>query len=129
MADSRKVTPEFFEDIELDPVDTATGSPRNSRSQASRPASGPTTEPALAADVSRSKHIRAGAGSAVAKKKAGFYLSADILNRFNLKFYELKLSGAAIDNKSSLLELMLGYALDDMDKGEQSRILHKNDMA
>jgi hypothetical protein len=73
--------------------------------------------------VSRSKNTQAGAGSAVAKKKAGFYLSADILNRFNLKFYELKLSGVAIDNKSNLLELMLGFALDDMDKGEQSRIL------
>ena len=124
MADSRKITPEFFEDIELDPVDTATGTPGNSRNQAS----GPATGPASAADVSRSKNIQTGAGSGVAKKKAGFYLSTDILNRFNLKFYELKLSGAAIDNKSSLLELMLGFALDDMDKGEQSRILHKNNM-
>ena len=118
MTDSRKITPDFFEDSELDPVETATGSPGNSRSQASGPAS--------PADVSRSKNMQAGPGSAVAKKKAGFYLSADILNRFNLKFYELKLSGAAIDNKSNLLELMLGFALDDMDKGEQSRILrHK----
>ena len=119
MADSRKITPDFFEDSELDPVDLATGSQGNSRSQAS----GPVSRPASAADVSRSKNMQAGAGSAVAKKKAGFYLSADILNRFNLKFYELKLSGVAIDNKSNLLELMLGFALDDMDKGEQSRIL------
>ena len=122
MANSRKITPDFFEDSELDPVETATGSPDDPPSQASRPASGP----ASPADVSRSKNMQAGPGSAVAKKKAGFYLSADILNRFNLKFYELKLSGVAIDNKSNLLELMLGFALDDMDKGEQSRILrHK----
>lgn len=120
MADSRKITPDFFEDSELDPVDTATGAAGNSKSKASGPAS--------AAGAGRSKSTQAGAGSAVAKKKAGFYLSADILNRFNQKFYELKLCGAAIDNKSNLLELMLGFALDDMDKGEQSRILHKTNM-
>jgi hypothetical protein len=121
MADSRKITPDFFADSELDPVDTATGSAGNLRSKTSASAS--------ATDASRSKNTQAGAGSAVAKKKAGFYLSADILNRFNLKFYELKLSGAPIENKSNLLELMLGFALDDMDKGEQSRILHKNNIA
>ena len=121
MADSRKITPDFFEDSDLDPVDTATGSPGNSKSKASGPAT--------AADARRPKNGQTGAGAAVVKKKAGFYLSADILNRFNLKFYELKLSGVPIDNKSNLLELMLGFALDDMDKGEQSRILHKNNMA
>jgi hypothetical protein len=121
MANSRKKTPDFFEDSELDPVDTATGSPENSRSRAAGPA--------FAANAGRSKKGQAAGGSAVAKKKAGFYLSADILNRFNLKFYELKLSGAPIDNKSYLLELMLGFALDDMDKGRQSRILNKNNMA
>ena len=121
MTDSRKITPDFFEDSEPDPVDTATGPPANSRSQTSGTAS--------SAQAGRLKNSQAAAGSAVAKKKAGFYLSADILNRFNLKFYELKLSGAPIDNKSNLLELMLGFALDDMDKGEQSRILHKSKMA
>ena len=120
MADSRKITPDFFEDSELDPVDTATGSQGISRNQTSAPAS--------ALDAGRSKNKQAVAGSAVAKKKAGFYLSADILNRFNLKFYELKLAGAPIDNKSNLLELMLGFALDDMDRGEQSRLLHKNNI-
>jgi hypothetical protein len=62
---------------------------------------------------------------AAAKKKAGFYLSTDILNRFTLKFHELKLAGVAVDNKSTLLELALGYALDDLDKGSQSRVLKK----
>ena len=60
-----------------------------------------------------------------AKKKAGFYLSVDLLNRFTHKFHELKLAGVAIDNKSTLLEAALGYALDDMDKGEQSQVLKK----
>ena len=31
--------------------------------------------------------------------------------------------GAAVDNKSALLELALSYALDDMDKGKNSRVL------
>ena len=57
------------------------------------------------------------------KKKAGFYLSVDLLNRFNHKFHELKLAGVAIDNKSTLLESALSFALDDMDKGEDSQVL------
>ena len=66
------------------------------------------------------------AGQAV-KKKAGFYLSAQILERFNLKFHELKLAGAAIENKSALLELVLSFALDDLDKGGKSAILKSID--
>jgi hypothetical protein len=31
----------------------------------------------------------------------------------------------AIDNKSTLLEAALGFALDDMDKGEGSQVLKK----
>jgi hypothetical protein len=60
-----------------------------------------------------------------AKKKAGFYLSKEIINRFNFKFHELKLAGIAIDNKSTLLELALAFALDDLDKGEKSRVLQR----
>jgi len=60
---------------------------------------------------------------AAAKKKAGFYLSVTLLDRFDRKFYELKLAGAAVDNKSALLEAALSYALEDMERGEESRIL------
>ena len=127
MADSRKITPDFFEDSDPDPVDTATGPSENSPNRTSGSARAP--GPASSAKAGRLKNSQAASGSVVAKKKAGFYLSADILNRFNLKFYELKLSGAPIDNKSNLLELMLGFALDDMDKGEHSRILHKSKIA
>jgi hypothetical protein len=35
----------------------------------------------------------------------------------------LKLAGAAIENKSALLELALSFALDDLDKGAKSRVL------
>ena len=112
MADPRKTTPDFFEDGALDPVDAASGYAGKSQDAASRQSS--------PADTDGTQKRQTRTASPVAKKKAGFYL-----NRFNLKFYELKLAGAAIDNKSSLLELMLGFALDDMDKGEESRILLK----
>ena len=59
------------------------------------------------------------------KKKAGFYLSLDLIERFDRKFHELKLAGAAIDNKSNLLEAALAYALDDLDRGERSQVLKR----
>jgi hypothetical protein len=59
------------------------------------------------------------------KRKAGFYLSADLLARFDRKFYELKLSGARVANKSALLEAVLVFALEDMDRGTNSRLLRE----
>ena len=55
----------------------------------------------------------------------GFYLSQELLDRFNTKFYELKLSGVAIENKSGLLERALEFALDDLDKGDRSAMLDR----
>ena len=65
------------------------------------------------------------AGRAVPKKKAGFYLSIDVLSRFERKFYELKLAGGPVGNKSGLLEAALNFALDDLDRGPQSRLLNR----
>ncbi|WP_419662776.1 hypothetical protein [Desulfosarcina variabilis] len=59
------------------------------------------------------------------KKKVGFYLNETILDRFNRKFHQLKLDGVAIDNKSVLAELALEFALDDMDRGDTSRLMEK----
>lgn len=59
----------------------------------------------------------------IRKKKAGFYISEELLERFTRKFYELKLAGAAIENKSALLEMALAFALDDLDKDEESDLL------
>ncbi|MFW6236792.1 MAG: hypothetical protein ACOC3F_00210 [Desulfosudaceae bacterium] len=56
------------------------------------------------------------------KKKAGFYLSADLLDRFNRAFYELKLEGPDVGNKSTLVEAALELALEDMGRGKKSRI-------
>jgi hypothetical protein len=61
----------------------------------------------------------------VPKKKAGFYLNETLLNRFNRKFHQLKLDGVAIDNKSAMAELALEFALDDMDRGDASRLLRR----
>mgnify|MGYP001820187218 CR=1 FL=1 len=98
MASRSKDTPDLFADTALDPVESATGY------------GSPSPSPP-------------GATNNTAKKKAGFYLSVDVLQRFTLKFHELKLAGVAIDNKSTLLELALAFALDDMDKGKASRVL------
>ena len=68
---------------------------------------------------------KASARSVPPKKKAGFYLSEALLNRFNRKFHQLKLDGVAIDNKSVLAELALEFALDDMDRGGASRLMLK----
>lgn len=110
MATDRKKTPDFFREDGLDPVESATGYPRSS----------PEDKPAAASGAAAQTGP---AGEMAVKKKAGFYLSVDILNRFTLKFHELKLAGVAIDNKSTLLEAALGFALDDMDKGEGSQVL------
>ena len=108
MASSKKKIPDFFDEDEVDPGETATG-----------------YAPPEVRDTAASPDAAAGAVPATAKKKAGFYLSVDLLNRFAHKFHELKLAGAAIENKSSLLEAALGYALDDMDKGEESQVLKR----
>jgi hypothetical protein len=112
MATDRRKTPDFFDEDGLDPVETATGYPQSPsednpvNSSGAAVKTGPADETAV-------------------KKKAGFYLSVNLLNRFNLKFHELKLAGVAIDNKSTLLEAALGFALDDMDQGQGSQVLKK----
>ena len=116
MADHRKETPDFFKDNTLDPVDVATGYPiRSQRALSERSRSTIEDTPGKVGDRTVSLPY---------KKKAGFYLSSEILERFNLKFYELKLAGVTIENKSNLLELVLAYALDDIDKGRESCILN-----
>jgi hypothetical protein len=99
MAKNENNTPDFFEERPFDPVNVAIG---------------PGTQ---------SGRARSNKNAADTKRKAGFYLSVDIINRFNRKFHELKLEGAAIENKSALLELALSFALDDMDRSHESRLL------
>ena len=90
---------DFFEESAIDPMAAATGSNRTNHEQKSDPS---------AADR---------------KQKVGFYLSKRVLARFNRKFYELKMEGRAIGNKSALLEAALDYALDDIDRENSSKIL------
>jgi hypothetical protein len=101
MAASKNKTPDFFRDESFDPVEVVTGQGEPGRSDQN------SEKPARLPD----------------KKKAGFYISVDLLERFTRKFYELKLAGAAIENKSALLELALSLALDDLDKGTKSQVL------
>ncbi len=106
MPTRRNQTPDLFADHLPDPVDAAIprrGTPRPPRPLGRRPAG---TAPEV-------------------KRKAGFYLSDELLGRFNTRFYELKLAGVAVQNKSALLEAALAYALDDLDRGPESRILKR----
>jgi hypothetical protein len=106
MPTRRNQTPDLFADHLPDPVDAAIhrrGAP-GTRQPPGRRAVGTAPE---------------------SKRKAGFYLSDELLGRFNTRFYELKLAGVAVENKSALLEAALAYALDDLDRGPESRILKR----
>ena len=107
MATGRNKLPDFFSEDGIDPVESATGNRQRFTEDN---------------DTSSGKDAKTGMST---KKKAGFYLSTEIIERFNFKFHELKLAGIAIDNKSTLLELALAFALDDLDKGRKSRVLQK----
>ncbi len=107
MATGRNKLPDFFSEAGIDPVESATGK-RQRRTEDSAASAGKAAKTGMSP-----------------KKKAGFYLSLEILERFNRKFYELKLAGIPIDNKSTLIELALVFALDDLDKGAKSRVLQE----
>jgi hypothetical protein len=96
MGKRKKPTPDFYETDMLDPVRSATGKK---------------------ASIEEKK-----SSSKEEKKKVGFYISTSLWDRFNRKFYELKLEGAISGNKSRLLEAALILALDDMDQGKDSTI-------
>ena len=105
MATGKNKLPDFFSEDGIDPVESAIGNRKR-----------------LTENNAASSGEAAKSGMST-KKKAGFYLSRELLERFNFKFHELKLAGIAIDNKSTLLELALTFALDDLDKGAKSRVL------
>ncbi len=107
MATGRNKLPDFFGEDGIDPVESATGNRQRLTKDN---------------DVFFGKDAKTAIST---KKKAGFYLSKEILERFNRKFHELKLAGIPIENKSSLLELALAFTLDDLDKGGESRVLQR----
>jgi hypothetical protein len=117
MAADRKKTPEFFDENPFDPIETATG-PESKRRQTDEKNSEANEEEK--AGVGENK-----LNNPAKKKKAGFYLSTEVLDRFTRKFHELKLSGVSIENKSALLEIALSFALDDIDKGQKSHVLQQ----
>jgi hypothetical protein len=103
MADKKNSPPEFHENANIfDPVTAATGRDIG-------PERGSSGKPPLE----------------VPKKKVGFYLPVALVDRFDRKFYELKLAGQAVENKSALLEAALELALDDLDRAGESLILRR----
>ena len=97
-ASDNKTIPDFFDEKRMDPVSVATGRP-----------------------VSKMADPK----PVVPKRKAGFYFSEALLDRFTRKFHQLKLDGVPIDNKSALAEMALHFALDDLDRGEASQLLKR----
>ena len=87
MAKRTKKSPDFFEHNPFDPVNAATGTAHNPRSGVAK------------------------RGSRPQKRKVGFYISVSLLERFNRSFYELKLKGQSIENKSALLKRFLNSRL------------------
>ena len=122
MAASKNKTPDFFKDESFDPVEVATGTSHN-REKAAAGRSAGNAETSAAFYPGKGADPKTGDDHLPDKKKAGFYVSVDLLDRFTRKFYELKLAGAAIKSQSALLELALSYALDDLDKGAKSQVL------
>ena len=120
MAANKSKTPDFFKDESFDPIEVATGPGRRSAPDRSQ---GQESEKPSHSHAAGTTIKKPAVSRPVHKKKAGFYISVELLNRFDRKFYELKLAGAAIENKSALLELALTFALDDLDKGTRSRVL------
>lgn len=59
------------------------------------------------------------------KKKAGFYLSHGLLERFDKTFYTLKIEGQGVDNKSAFVEKLIDYALDVLDRDGLEKIIKK----
>ena len=103
MVQKKNKAPDFFDPGPFDAVSLATGQNRSEKKNSS---------------IEEKKN-----SSAINKKKAGFYLSAEILERFSRTFYALKLEGGiSIDNKSTLVEAALKLALDDIDRGDRSVI-------
>jgi hypothetical protein len=112
MASNKRKTPDFFEETPFDPVRTATGYPAQARGRGFKPSGG-----------SSGRQVQPAASESPVKRKAGFYISEELLQRFNLKYHELKLADVPVDNKSGLLEILLTFALDDLDKGSGGKIL------
>lgn len=104
MTQNKKKTPDFFDAGLVDAVTVATRGSRSDKKSSS-------------VEEKKKSSVLAGA-----KKKAGFYLSSDLLDRFYRTFYALKLEGLLIDNKSTLVEAALRLALDDIDQGEKSSL-------
>ncbi|RJP78716.1 MAG: hypothetical protein C4522_11710 [Desulfobacteraceae bacterium] len=96
--------PEFFENNPFDPVIAAIGLDDRENKRGS--------------SLEEKK-----SGGNARKKKAGFYLSLDLLDRFTRKFHELKLAGVMIENKSAFIEAAIKFALDDVDQGDDSKVL------
>lgn len=59
------------------------------------------------------------------KKKVSYYLLETLAELFDKAFYSLKMAGAPLKNKSEFMASMVSFALSDLEKGENSKLLKK----
>ena len=57
------------------------------------------------------------------KKKVSFYLPEDLAASLNQVFYSLKMKGSPIKNKSNLMASIIRFALNDLEKNENSKLI------
>lgn len=64
-------------------------------------------------------------GRPPAKVKAGYYLPATLLERFDETYLTLRLKKEPVESKSQLVELAFELLLADLEAGENSTVLHR----
>ncbi len=133
MVANRKETPNFFDDIDIDPVKIATGR-RNKKNIRIEESKNVRKEVKMNSKLEENKKGRIGKQENIrkrekdnstteVKKKVGYYFSESLITSIDKNFYKLKLDGKDINNKSDLLEQIIAFGLEDLSKGSKSKIL------
>ncbi len=135
MVANRKETPNFFNDIDIDPdpVKLATGGRKKKNISIEEQNKNRIDEKKnvrkkdkknskLEENKKARKEERKNLTKEV-KKKVGYYLPESLIASIDKNFYKLKLDGKDISNKSDLLEQIVAFGLEDLSKGGKSKIL------
>lgn len=57
------------------------------------------------------------------KKKVSYYLPEALAESLNQVFYSLKMKGSPVKNKSNLMASIITFALNDLEKNENSKLI------
>ncbi len=117
MAGAKKRLPELF-DEDPDPVAVATGKPPIVPEKHS------TVETIKEPNTD---HIKPDAIKDEPKKKVGYYFPLSLADEFSQLFYRLKTEKFPVKNTSELMVAIVRYGLEDISKGQRSKILKSFD--